>query len=488
MATKKVKSRSRQVRGVAEAVPTSIAIAIMAAGKGTRLKSKHPKVLHEVGGKPLLAHVIAAATRVVAPEHVFVVIGHEADRVREAVRATGVNFVRQEPQRGTGHALMCAAPSLSAYDHVIVLSGDAPLIKSETIKRLLGFHLQKKAAMTILSAKLSDPTGYGRVIRKGKSDEVQAIVEEKSCKPAQKKIQEINSGFYAFSVKALFDNIERLTTANAHGEYYLTDMAEVLRKAKQRVTVVPTEHPSEILGSNTRAELVDLDRTFRREKVLALMAAGVTIFYPESCVIDADVEAGVDTVIEPFVQLLGRTKVGADCRIRSYSVIANSEIGDGVLVRTGCVMESARVANGAVLGPYSHLRPGSDIGEGAHVGNFVETKKAKLGRGSKANHLTYLGDAEIGAGVNIGAGTITCNYDGVHKHTTVIEDGVFVGSDSTLVAPVKLGKGSYVAAASCITQDVPEDSLALGRSRQIVKEQWAQRKRSTAHGDAEVSK
>jgi len=488
MATKKVKSKSRQVRGVAEAVPTSIAIAIMAAGKGTRLKSKHPKVLHEVGGKPLLAHVIAAAIRVVAPEHVFVIIGHEADRVREAVRATGVNFVRQEPQRGTGHALMCAAPSLSAYDHVIVLSGDAPLIKSETIKRLLDFHLQKEAAMTILSAKLNDPTGYGRVIRKGKSDEVQTIVEEKSCKPAQKKIQEINSGFYAFSVKALFDNIERLTTANAHGEYYLTDMAEVLRKAKQRVAVIPTGNASEILGSNTRAELVDLDRTFRREKALALMAAGVTIFYPDSCVIDADVEAGADTVIEPFVQLLGRTKVGADCRVRSYSVIANSEIGDGVLIRPGCVMENAKVASSAVLGPYSHLRPGSDIGEGAHVGNFVETKKAKLGRGSKANHLTYLGDAEIGAGVNIGAGTITCNYDGVHKHTTVIEDGVFVGSDSTLVAPVKLGKGSYVAAASCITNDVPEDSLAFGRSRQIVKEQWAKEKRSTAHANAKVSR
>ena len=487
MATKKVKSRSRASRGGVEAVPASIAIAIMAAGKGTRLKSKHPKVLHEVGGKPLLAHVIAAATRVVAPEHVFVIIGHEAERVREAVRTTGVNFVRQEPQRGTGHALMCAAPSVSAYDHVVVLSGDAPLIKSDTIQRLLDFHLQKKAAMTILSAKLSDPTGYGRVIRKGKSDEVQAIVEEKSCKPAQKKIQEINSGFYAFSVKALFDNIERLTTANAHGEYYLTDMAEVLRKAKQRVAVTPTENPSEILGSNTRAELVDLDRTFRREKALALMAAGTTVFYPETCVIDADVVAGPDTVIEPFVQLLGRTKIGADCRIRSYSVITNSEIADGVLVRPGCVVENARVANSAVLGPYSHLRPGSEIGEGAHVGNFVETKKAKLGRGSKANHLTYLGDAEIGAGVNIGAGTITCNYDGVHKHTTVIEDGVFVGSDSTLVAPVKLGKGSYVAAASCITQDVPEDSLALGRSRQIVKEQWAKQKRAAARADAKLS-
>jgi len=458
--------------------PGTIAIAIMAAGKGTRLKSKHPKVLHEVGGKPLLAHVIAAASRVLPPEHVYVIIGHEAERVREATRSAGVNFVRQEPQRGTGHALMCAAPSLSAYDHVVVLSGDAPLIRAETISGLLQFHLQRKAAMTILSAKLEVPTGYGRILRKGKTDEVQAVVEEKSCTPAQRKLQEINSGFYAFSVKALFDNIKRLTTANAHGEYYLTDMAEVLRRAKQRVVATPVENPSEILGSNTRAELVELDRSLRREKALSLMAAGVTIFYPDTCLIDVEVEAGPDTVIEPFVQLLGHTKIGTDCRIRSYSVILNSEIGDGVLVRPGCVLENARVASGALLGPYSHLRPGSDIGEGAHVGNFVETKKVKLGRGSKANHLTYLGDAEIGAGVNVGAGTITCNYDGVHKHMTVIEDGVFVGSDSTLVAPLKLGKGSYVAAGSCITDDVPEESLALGRSRQIVKEQWAKKKRA----------
>jgi bifunctional UDP-N-acetylglucosamine pyrophosphorylase/glucosamine-1-phosphate N-acetyltransferase len=458
--------------------PGSVAIAIMAAGKGTRLKSKHPKVLHEVGGKPLLAHVIAAASRVLPPEHVYVIIGHEAERVREATRSTGVNFVRQEPQRGTGHALMCAAPSLSAYDHVVVLSGDAPLIRPETISRLLDFHRERKAAMTILSAKLDVPTGYGRILRKGKTDEVEAVVEEKSCTPAQRKLQEINSGFYAFSVKALFANIKRLTTTNVHGEYYLTDMAEVLRKAKQRVVAIPVENPSEILGSNTRAELIELDRRFRREKALSLMAAGVTIFYPETCVIDADVEAAPDTVIEPFVQLLGRTRIGADCRIRSYSVIANSEIGDGVLVRPGCVMENARVASGALLGPYSHLRPGSDIGEGAHVGNFVETKKVKLGRGSKANHLTYLGDAEIGAGVNVGAGTITCNYDGMHKHTTIIEDGVFVGSDSTLVAPIRLGKGSYVAAGSCITDDVPEESLALGRSRQIVKEQWVKQKKA----------
>src|SRR5882757_158344 len=373
---------------------------------------------------------------------------------------------------------MCAAKSLGGYDHVIVLSGDAPLISAETIRRLRDFHLHKKAAMTILSAKLEDPTGYGRLIRKAKSDEVAAVVEEKSCTQAQRKLREINSGFYAFAVKPLLENLQQLKTDNPHAEYYLTDMAAVLRKAKQRVVAVPTGNPSEILGSNTRAELVELDRKLRREKCAQLMTEGVTIFYPETCVIDADVEIGADTTIEPFVQLLGKTSIGSECRVRSYSVIQNSEIGAGVIIRTGCVLDGARVADSAVLGPYSHLRPGSDIGEGAHVGNFVETKKVRLGKGSKANHLTYLGDAEIGAGVNVGAGTITCNYDGVHKHKTVIEDGVFVGSDSTLVAPVRLGKGAYVAAASCITEDVPADSLALGRARQTVKEGWAREKRS----------
>ena len=455
-------------------------MAILAAGKGTRLKSKHPKVLHEAGGRPLLAHVIAAARQVVPPENIFAIVGHEADRVRMAVRSTGVQFVLQEPQRGTGHALMCAAPSLAPYDHVVVLSGDAPLITPETIRRLLDFHLQKKAAMTILAAQLEDPTGYGRILRKG--DAVLAVVEENSCTPAQRKLREINSGFYAFAVKTLLSHIERLKTDNPHGEFYLTDMAAVLRRARQRVLAMRTENPSEILGSNTRAELVELDRKLRRQKCMDLMAAGVTIFYPETCVIDADVEVAPDTTIEPFVQLLGRTRIGADCRIRSYCVIQNSEIGDGVLVRPGCVLDESHVARGAFLGPYSHLRPGSEIGEGAHVGNFVETKKARLGKGSKANHLTYLGDAEIGEDVNIGAGTITCNYDGLHKHKTVIEDGVFVGSDSTLVAPVKLGKGSYVGAASCITDDVPADSLALGRSRQIVKEGWAKQKRAERTG------
>ncbi|MBZ5703895.1 MAG: bifunctional UDP-N-acetylglucosamine diphosphorylase/glucosamine-1-phosphate N-acetyltransferase GlmU [Acidobacteriia bacterium] len=454
------------------------AIAIMAAGKGTRLKSRHPKVLHEVGGKALLAHVIAAATQVVPAKDVYAIIGHEADRVRAAVSHTGINFVLQEPQRGTGHALMVAREALAPYALVLVLSGDAPLITSGTIERLRNFHTSKKAAMTLLTAQLENPTGYGRVIRKNKSDDIQAIVEQKALSAAQKKIREINAGFYAFDGELLFRHIDKLKNDNPHGEFYLTDMAAILVKAKQRVVAVGASDPHEVLGGNTRAELVEIDLRLRQAKCQRLMAEGVTIFYPQTCVIDSDVEIAADTTIEPFVQILGKTRIGSDCRIRSYSVIADSEIGDGVLILPGCVLDQSQVKAGARLGPYSRLRPGSEIGEGAHVGNFVETKKIKMGRGSKANHLTYLGDTDIGEGVNIGAGTITCNYDGTHKHKTIIEDGVFVGSDATLVAPVRLGKGAYVGAASCVTDDVPADALVLGRARQIVKEGWAKEKRA----------
>src|SRR6267143_1950846 len=407
-----------------------VGVAIMAAGKGTRLKSQLPKVLHEVGGKSLLAHVVASATQVVAARDIYAIVGYEAERVRTALANAGIQFVLQAEQRGTGHALMAARQALAGYDHVIVLSGDAPLITGETIRRLLEFHLAEKAAMTLLSTDLEDPTGYGRIIRKSaRSAEVKAIVEEKSASAAQKKVREMNAGFYAFSVPALYGNIGELSSSNPHGEYYLTDMAEVSRGAKQRVVAYKTDDANEVLGGNTRAELSAIDEHLRLAKCRQLMAEGVTIFYPATCVI-------------------------------------------------GCVVEGARVGLGAVLGPYSHLRPGSEIGEGAHVGNFVETKKIKLGKGSKANHLTYLGDAEIGANVTIGAGTITCNYDGVNKHTTVIEDGVFIGSDSTLVAPVRVGRGSYVGAASCVTDNVPEDSLVIGRARQIVKQGWAREKRA----------
>ena len=460
-----------------------IAVAIMAAGKGTRLKSQIPKVLHEVGGMPLLGHVIRAATSVVPASDVYAIIGFEAPRVRAAMQHTGVNFVVQAEQRGTGHALMVAQDVLNRYDHVIVLSGDAPMISVSTIEGLRDFHLKQGAAMTLLSADLENPTGYGRVLhKKPRSPEVREIVEEKAASPAQKKIREINSGFYVFDVEALYGNIEKLSTDNPHGEYYLTDMAEVLRKMGKRVVAWPTPTPKEVLGGNTRAELADIDQQMRMAKCRELMADGVTIFYPATCVIDADVEIAADSVIEPYVQLAGKTKIGSGCRIRSYCVIRDSEIGDDVMVRPGCVMEKAKIGAGAIIGPYSHLRPESEIAEGAHVGNFVETKKIKLGKGSKANHLTYLGDSEIGAGVNIGAGTITCNYDGVHKHKTVIEDDVFIGSDSTLVAPVRIGKGAYVGAASCITNNVPEDSLAIGRGRQVVKEGWARQKREQRNG------
>jgi bifunctional UDP-N-acetylglucosamine pyrophosphorylase/glucosamine-1-phosphate N-acetyltransferase len=374
---------------------------------------------------------------------------------------------------------MVAREALTPYDQVIVLSGDAPLITPETIRKLSEFHTAHQATMTLLTADLANPFGYGRVLRKSaKSPEVRAIVEEKAATAQQKKIHEINSGFYAFSVPALYEHIGSLSTDNAHHEYYLTDMAAVLSRNRKKVVAMKTSDAGEILGSNTRAEMMDLDALLRLAKCRQLLSEGVTIFYPQTCVIDSDVEVGADTVIEPFVQLLGTTKIGSDCRIRSYSVIRNSEIGGNVTVNPGTIMDDARVAANAMVGPYSRLRPGSDIGEGAHVGNFVETKKIKLGKGSKANHLTYLGDAEIGEGVNVGAGTITCNYDGANKHKTVIEDGAFIGSDATLVAPVRVGRGAYVAAASCITEDVPADSLALGRARQTVKEGWAAAKRA----------
>lgn len=450
----------------------------MAAGKGTRLKSKHPKVLHEVGGKPLLAHVIAAAVQVVPAHDVYAIIGHEADKVRQAVGHTGLNFVEQKPQKGTGHALMVARDALSSYDQVIVLYGDAPLITPATITHLRDFHSAKQAAMTILTGRLEDPTGYGRVLRKSsKSDEVQAIVEEKAATPAQKNIHEINSGTYAFAVAPLFQHIDKLQADNAHAEFYLTDMAAILRKAKARVVAVAATDPREVLGGNTRAELVEIDQHLRLAKCLQLMRDGATIFYPQTCVIDTEVEIGADSVIEPFVQLLGNSKVGSDCRIRSYSVIRNTVIEDSVLVLPGCVMDESKLKRGAVVGPYSRLRPGSEIGENAHVGNFVETKKTRLGKGSKANHLSYLGDAEIGEGVNVGAGTITCNYDGVNKHQTTIGKRVFIGSDTVLVAPVRIGDGAYVAAGSAITENVPSDALGIARGRQTNKKGWAAKKR-----------
>jgi len=462
----------------------SLAIVIMAAGKGTRLKSRRPKVLHEIGGKPLLMHVIAAARKMVAAADIFVVVGHEAERVEAAAGATGVRFVRQTEQLGTGHAIQCAREAIANYDSFLVLSGDAPLIRPETLELIWQFHEAEKAAMTLLSAVPENPFGYGRVFRRtADGAEVAAIVEQKLLRPDQLGLREINSGFYAFRTAPLLRHLGELKTNNPQGEYYLTDMAGILNNAGERVVAVAATDAQEILGANTIAELVSLDATLRMNNAARLMAQGVTIFRPETCVIDSEVEVGPDTVIEGNVQLLGKTRIGVDCFIRSGSVLESSHLADNVLVRQNCIVTEAVIGAHAKIGPFAHVRPGSEIGEEAHVGNFVETKKVRMGKGAKANHLTYLGDAEVGAGTNIGAGVITCNYDGVNKHTTTIGAGVFVGSDSTLVAPLTVGDGAYIGAGSCITHEVPVNALAVGRSRQIVREEWAIGKRARLRGE-----
>lgn len=456
-----------------------LAVVIMAAGKGTRLKSRRPKVLHEIGGKPLLSHVIATAGELADNDDIYVVIGHQAERVRATIGETGVQFIEQKQQRGTGHAIKSARDAIRNYEHILVLSGDVPLIKADTLQHMMTLHLAEGAAMTILTAIPEDPTGYGRIIRRSPDlPVVDAIVEQKILRPEQQSIRETNSGIYAFRVAPLLAQLDRLTDKNAYGEFLLTDMAGHLHAAGEKVAALLAADATEVLGANTIAELVALDAGVRAATANRLMAAGVTIFRPDTCVIDAEVEIESDTIIEPFVQLLGKTKIGTGCRIRSYSVIENCTVGNDVLIQNGCVMENSTVMESAQLGPYTHLRPESEIGPHAHLGNFVETKKTKIGKGVKANHLSYLGNTEVGAGTNIGAGVITCNYDGTRKYPTRIGEGAFVGSDSTLVAPVSIGDGAYIGAGSCITRDVPSGALAVGRSRQITKEGWAVARRA----------
>ncbi len=453
----------------------------MAAGKGTRLKSKRAKVLHSIGGKPLLRHVLDAVLQVMPPEQVFVIVGHQAEEVERAVGNSGVQFVRQTEQLGTGHAVQILRNAVAGYTDLLVLSGDAPLIRPDTIGRLRDFHQQQHAAMTILTARPENPFGYGRIVRVSPAGpEVAAIVEQKALTPDQQKIGEINSGIYAFHTETLYRHIDSLSASNHHGEYYLTDMAAILRSAGERVVAMEAADAMEVLGANTIAEMMQLDSALRTATARRFMAEGVTIFQPETCQIDSTVSIGQDTVIEAYVQLLGNTRIGEDCRIRSYSVIQNSTLANNVLVRNSCVLDEAVVEDGASIGPFAHLRPESQIGREAHIGNFVETKKTRLGARSKANHLAYLGDANIGSDCNVGAGAITCNYDGTHKHPTKIGDGVFVGSNSTLVAPVTLGDNSYVAAASCITETVPSGALAFGRARQVVKPGWAEKRKAAS--------
>ena len=451
-------------------------LVILAAGKGTRMKSAVPKVLHAAGGLPLIEHVLRTADRV-SPASVVLIVGHQAEAVQTALAGrSGLRFAVQEPQLGTGHALLQAEQALAgASGTVVLLSGDVPLLQPETLRALLAHHEAAGAAATVLTAMVEDPAGYGRIERH--EGRITAIVEHKDASADQRQIREINSGIYAFDVRPLFDALRQIGAANAQGEYYLPDLVKIYRDRGLTVETVTLDDSREILGVNSRKELALIGQVLRMARNDELMAAGVTIIDPATAYIGPDVTVGADTVIHPNVYLEGRTAIGANCEIHCGVRIVNSILDDGVFVNSYCVITDSRVARGARLGPFAHIRPDSQVGEDAHVGNFVELKKTVLGRGSKANHLAYLGDAVIGEKVNVGAGTITCNYDGKKKSQTTIEDGAFIGSDSQLIAPVTIGKGAYVAAGSSITENVPPGSLAIARGKQINKPGWVESKK-----------
>jgi bifunctional UDP-N-acetylglucosamine pyrophosphorylase/glucosamine-1-phosphate N-acetyltransferase len=442
------------------------------------MRSKLAKVLHRAGGACLLEHVVRAARAVAAPDHITAVVGHQADRVQAEVAGHGIGFVLQTEQKGTGHALrMCdGQPGLNA-GRVVVLYGDCPLLSAGTIQRLLRAHEQAGQAATVITTHLAEPTGYGRIVRDG-AGRVAAIVEEKAANAEQKQLTEINSGIYCFEASLLWPYLAKVTPNPASGEYYLTDVVELMRADGRHTVPLVIEDAGELLGINTKVELAEVDRIFRGRKARQLMLAGVTIEQPETVTVDLDVEAGPDCVLESFVQLRGRTRIGEGAVIGACSILTNAVIGADVKVFPFTTVSDSELRDGAEVGPYARLRMGAVVEEGAHIGNFVELKKTNLGRGSKAMHLAYLGDSEIGSKVNIGAGTITCNYDGQKKHKTRIGDGAFVGSNSTLVAPAEIGAGSYVAAGSVVTKPVPEDALGIGRGHQINKEGWAAARRA----------
>lgn len=452
-------------------------IVILAAGKGTRMRSNLAKVLHRAGGRPLVEHVIGAC-QPLKPAQLLVVVGHQAEEVGAVVTGMGAQTVLQQPQRGTGHAMQIARRAMrKSAKLVIVLPGDAPLLRTETLAALIDTHRRGEAAATILSAELDDPAGYGRVIRDTEG-RVQAIVEEMAATPEQRAIREVNSSIYCFTLAKLWPCLNGLRPANFHHELYLTDAIALLRQNNERVLAQIARDPREILGCNTRAHLADVDRVFRARKAAELMEAGVTIYLPETVVIDPEVTAGPDTLVEPCVQLLGKSRIGARCVIRTGSVVKDSRLEDDVTIGAHTLVDSARLATKAQAGPFSRLRPGSDIRAGAHVGGFVEVKKSVVHEGAKVPHLSYIGDATIGRESNIGAGTITCNYDGVAKHPTRIGSRVFIGSDTALVAPVRVGDRAYVAAGSIITENVPADALGIARGRQANKPGWAAARRA----------
>ena len=453
-------------------------VIVLAAGKGTRMKSSRAKVLHRLAGFPLVEHVLRAAAPLDA-RSTTLVVGHQADALEHPLQLSGLDglrFARQEPQLGTAHALLQAEPLfVGVTGTLVVLSGDAPLIGARTLTRLVETHEASGAAATVLTAVLERPYGYGRILQR--DGQLARIVEESDASLEQRQIREVNSGIYAFDLAPLFATLHEVPAAGPKNERYLPAVVPLYRRQQLPVETVVAADPNEIRGINSQSELAEVSSIVRQRKNEELMAAGVTLEDPATTYIDSDVEVGPDTVIHPGVMLEGRTMIGARCELHAGVRVVNSTVGADVTIRNFCVITDSHIAAGARVGPFAHLRPESSVGEGGRVGNFVELKKAALGAGAKANHLSYLGDATVGPGVNIGAGTITCNYDGAAKHHTTLEADVFIGSGTQLVAPVTVGKGAYVAAGSCITDDVPAGALGIARGRQENKTGWVEKRK-----------
>lgn len=455
----------------------SFASVVLAAGKGTRMKSALIKVLHPVAGPPMIAWPVAAA-REAGSDPIVLVIGHQANAVQGAFRgAADIRCAMQEEQLGTGHAVACALEALPGFHGtVLILCGDTPLLRAETVKKMLTFHHDNQAAVTVLTALMDDPYGYGRVVRDPKG-QVTRIVEQKDADPEEQEIREINSGIYCMDSDFLFANIRGVGNDNAQGEYYLTDLLAIAVRKGLTCLALQAADGDEIMGINDRVQLADAARILRRRINRHHMLNGVTIIDPEGTYIDQGVTIGADTIIHPGCMIGGGTTIGCGCEIETGVSISGCRIGDDCHIKAASVLEDSELGEDVVVGPMAHLRPGTRLGNKVKIGNFVETKKIVMGEGSKASHLTYLGDAEIGRNVNIGCGTITCNYDGVNKHRTVIGDDVFIGSDVQLVAPVTVGRNSLVAAGTTVTTDVPPDSLAISRVPQVNKDGWRLKKK-----------
>ena len=459
-----------------------LGVILLAAGQGTRMKSNLPKVLHSLGGKALFLHVLETARRL-EPDVIAIVVGYGARKVQDACPAIDINWAIQEEQLGTGHAVLCARDKFREFDgDILILSGDVPLIQERTLRMIVEQQRRSRADLSFLTTRVETPNGYGRILRDPQGAAT-GIVEEKDATDEQRKISEINTGIYVASSRFLFEALAAVKNHNRQKEYYLTDIVGIALRGGKKVAAVQTEDVREILGINSREDLAKMEKNLRDKTNQKWMLAGVTLEDPDTTYIDETVTIGQDTVIGPNTHLKGKTVIGERCHIDGTAFLTDMEIGDEVLLKFSVVMTGSRIDRGAIVGPFAHLRPGTHLGSNVHIGNFVEAKAAHLGEGTKANHLTYLGDVTIGRDTNIGAGTITCNYDGFQKYKTTIGDRVQVGSDTTLVAPIAIGDDVYVATASTVRHDIPAGALVFNPREEQLREGWTEQKRKKMKGN-----